>query len=65
MKKKSTCASCKNGCMRCMPKGHVELMTMLLVVVFGLVTVMTIANFRMRAQQEIIVQQAQQIESLK
>jgi len=48
-----------------MPKGHVELMTMLLVVVFGLVTVMTIANFRMRAQQEIIVQQAQQIESLK
>jgi len=48
-----------------MSKGHVELMVMLLVTVFGLVIVMSISNFRMREQQTVIETQAHQIELLK
>ncbi|PIR48081.1 hypothetical protein COV06_01640 [Candidatus Uhrbacteria bacterium CG10_big_fil_rev_8_21_14_0_10_50_16] len=62
---KKSCTSCVHGCIRCMSKGHVELMVMLLVTVFGLVIVMSISNFRMREQQTVIETQAHQIELLK
>ena len=55
----------KNLCVNCAPVGHTEVMAMLLVAVFGLVTVMSLANYRVTEQQQVIQSQANQIEALQ
>ena len=58
-------AAPKNLCVNCAPIGHTEVMAMLLVAVFGLVTVMSIANYRMGEHRQVIEGQAHQIELLQ
>lgn len=54
-----------NLCVNCAPIGHTQVIAMLLVAVFGLVAVMSIANFRLQEQQDTIQAQSAQIESLQ
>lgn len=54
-----------NLCVNCAPIGHTQVIAMLLVAVFGLVAVMSIANFRLQEQQDTIRAQSAQIESLQ
>lgn len=54
-----------NLCVNCAPIGHTEVMAMLLVAVFGLAAVMSIANVRLDEQHRTIDAQAQQIQALQ
>ncbi|MEK7108153.1 MAG: hypothetical protein AAB898_00605 [Patescibacteria group bacterium] len=54
-----------NVCVNCAPIGHTEVMAMLLVAVFGLVAVTSMAMYRLNEQRDVLQQQQQRIAELE
>ena len=52
-------------CVTCMPMGHTQIFAMLMVSVFALASVLTIATYKLQVQQHTLDAQAQEIQQLK
>lgn len=54
-----------NVCVNCAPIGHTEVMSMLLVAIFGLVAITSMAMYRLNEQRDVLQQQQQRIADLE
>ena len=52
-------------CVACMPMGHTQVFAMLMVSVFALASVLTIATYKLQVQQHTLDAQAHEIKQLK